>query len=483
MATMKLNLILILILISPVLTAQNPAKSPATNPETFPGWMEDAKLIYHPPSNAMLLIGGTPIIQDSVQSDVWKWDEKGWSKIIAVGPGARVFFMGDLNTKTNDITLFAGAGLGRFNSNMGDLWKFDGKKWSRIINNDIGSHDHFKMVYADHLDAYVLYGGNRNHQFDTSTWLMRDGIFTRMNIHGPGIKYQSAMVYDKHRKKIVLYGGGKKPDELWEFDGKKWENIITDINPGVKMYHHMAYDDNLKAVVLHGGQINHRPLDPENLQTPVTWLWNGSVWKKISEEKLFPIAIGYDPTRKSVLAYGFNDGNENNPRSIQLWELKNYTWRLLADYGIWNTIEYLEKYLTSKPNDVKALYVYAYRLKSSNRLSEAEITFKKIAADKTPEQASVLRGLVDVLKTQGKLTEAEDYISKLEPFTNRNRMATQFYNLACAYALVGETQAAFRCLNRAVDFGYETKKDYENDTDLESLKSDTQWKTLLEKLK
>jgi hypothetical protein len=27
------------------------------------------------------------------------------------------------------------------------------------------------------------------------------------------------MVYDKHRKKVVLYGGGQKPDEHWEFDG------------------------------------------------------------------------------------------------------------------------------------------------------------------------------------------------------------------------------------------------------------------------
>jgi hypothetical protein len=454
------------------------------NPETFPGWMEDAKFIYHPPSKAMLLIGGTPIIQDSVQSDVWAWGEKGWSKIRASGPGARVFFMGDLNTKTNAINMFAGSGLGRFNSNMKDLWRFDGKKWSRIMNNDIGSHNHFKMVYADHLNAFVLYGGNVNNQFDTTTWLMQDGKFTKLSIRGPGVKYQSGMVYDKYRRKIVLYGGGNIPDELWEFDGTKWEHIVTEINPGKKLYHHMVYDENLKAVILHGGQINHQPLDPENLKTPFTWLWNGKEWRKIAEEKLFAIAIGYNPIRKSVLAYGFSDGDENNPRNIQLWELKDYKWSLLTDYGTWNTIDYLEKYLASKPdNNSKALYIYAYRLKSSNRLPEAEVSFKKIVSEKMPEQASALRGLIDVLKTQKKLTEAEDFISKLEPISEKNRIATQYYNLACAFALAGQAEGAFRCLDKAINFGYQTKKDYENDTDLKSLKPDSRWNELLGRLK
>jgi hypothetical protein len=445
----------------------------------FPGALEDPMLIYHVRSKAMLLLGGTPVIQDSVRSDVWKWDGSTWSKLDAKGPGSRVFFKGGLNLKTGDIELFAGAGLARTNSLMKDLWSFDGKKWSKKAANDIGSHDHFKMVYADHLKAFVMYGGNVDHHFDTVTWLMQDGKFTAVEIPGPGIKYQSGMVYDRHRKKVVLYGGGQKADEHWEFDGKEWEKIVTQVNPGVKMYHHMVYDENLKAVVLHGGQINHRPLDPKNLETPLTWLWDGQVWRNVAQEKIFPIAAGYHPTRGSVIAYGYDDGNINTTRNLALWEFRNYKWIKIADYGAWNTLGYLENHLRENPSDLMAQYTYAFNLKNQNRLPEAEVVFKNLTMQKIPQQASVLRGLIDVLKSLGKLDEAEVYISKYAHDGDTRMVSTMYYNLACSYALTNNTDKAFTALHHAVTFGYRTRKDYESDPDLESLKADPRWKGLL----
>jgi hypothetical protein len=446
----------------------------------FPGALEDPTFVYHPASNSMLLLGGTPVIQDSVESDVWKWNNQWWSKVDATGPGARVFFKGDLNSKTGDVELFAGAGLARNNSLRRDMWSFDGKKWSTVSTNDIGSRDHHKMVYADHLDGFVLYGGSVDHHFDTSTWLLKQGHFSRLDIPGPGARYQSAMVYDKHRKKIVLYGGGDKPDEHWEFDGTRWEQIVTDINPGVKLYHHMAYDENLKAVILHGGQVNHRPLDPKNLETPLTWMWNGRDWKKIATENIFAIAIGYHPARKSVLAYGYDNGDINGSRNLQLWELKHQQWAKLADYGKWNTMDYLEKYLNQKPGDPMALYVYAYRLKSANRFAEAEAAFKKIASYRSPQQASILRGLIEVLRLQGKLAETEEYILK---YSGEERVISiMYYNLACAYALADNADKAFAMLDHAIKLGFNGRKDYEEDADLESLRSDARWPALSKRL-
>lgn len=443
---------------------------------TFPGPIEDPLFIYHPPSRGMLLIGGTPIIQDSIQSDVWKWDGKNWSRIEAGGPGARVFFQGGLQTKNGTIQLFAGAGLGRSNSLMRDLWSFDGSNWSEMATNEIGTHDHHKMVYADHIGAFVLYGGNRDHVFDTVTWLMRDGQFIPLHIPGPGIRYQSGMVYDKHREKVVLYGGGEHPDELWEFDGERWEKIKTGISPGIKLYHHMVYDETLKVVILHGGLVNHNPRDPINLVPPITWVWNGKAWRKIAEERIYPMAIGYHPVRKSVMAYGYNKGNANVPRNIGLWELKNYKWTLLTDYGEWNTVRYLEKHLAQSPNDLRALLVYAHSLRSLDRLPEAETAYRKLIGKELPENRNVLVGLIEVLMGQGKLSEAEEWVSK----TKDSRL---YYNLACAYALSSNPGKSFEHLNRAAGLGYNNRKYFENDTDLESLRSDARWKLLLEKLK
>jgi hypothetical protein len=451
----------------------------------FPGPIEDPQFIYHPPTKSMLLVGGNPVVQDSVESPVWKWDGQ-WSKIEAKGPGARVFFQGALNTKTNNIESFAGAGLARVNPLLDDLWSFDGKQWQRIKNNDIGPRDHHKMVYADHLNGYVLYGGGINHVFDTTTWLMRDGKFTALHISSPGIRYQFGMVYDKRRKKVVLYGGGEKPGEQWEFDGKRWEKIVTAVNPGTRSYHFMAYDENLEAVVLHGGSVNNHPQDPVNLATPTTWLWDGIAWKKIAEANIFPLAIGYNPLRKSIMAYGYNDGSARNSRHLQLWELKDYKWTQLDDYGEWNTINYLEQQLKQNPGNAMVLLSYAQELKNAKRLTEAEIAFRKLEPVNLPNKSSVWFGLIDVLKDEGKLDEAQNYLFKAEQLQlipENRRMARLYYNLACAFALKNDTDKAFESLHKAAGFGYDNKKDYESDTDLVSLRTDDRWNELMKKLK
>lgn len=57
-----------------------------------------------------------------------------------------------------------------------------------------------------------------------------------------------------------------------------------------------------------------------------------------------------------------------------------------------------------------------------------------------------------------------------------------YYNMACSYALDNNPDKAFEALNKAVDFGFYRKQQYDNDSDLFSLKSDPRWKTLSAKL-
>jgi hypothetical protein len=57
-----------------------------------------------------------------------------------------------------------------------------------------------------------------------------------------------------------------------------------------------------------------------------------------------------------------------------------------------------------------------------------------------------------------------------------------FYNMACSYALDNNSDKAFEALNKAVEFGFYGKNQYENDTDLTALKSDARWKVLSAKL-
>ncbi len=300
--------------------------------ENFPKRRDDAAFIFHSPTGTLMLLGGTTPTPDQRESDVWRWNGKKWTKIAASGPGSRNFFTPALDTKNNKF--FGYGGEGSDERSFGDMWSFDGIAWSKEVSDDIGTRDHHKMVFAEHLNAFVLYGGNRNGKEDTTTWLFRNGKFTALQIKGPGVRYHSGMVYDKHRKKVILYGGGIKPDEHWEFDGSTWTKITTKINPGRKYYHRMVYCDSQKSVVLHGGWVNQNPRDPENSKTPETWMWNGKEWRKIGEHRLFAMALGYDPVRNVVVGYGLTD-NYGKPRDIILSELTNGTWTQVANYGPW----------------------------------------------------------------------------------------------------------------------------------------------------
>lgn len=63
-----------------------------------------------------------------------------------------------------------------------------------------------------------------------------------------------------------------------------------------------------------------------------------------------------------------------------------------------------------------------------------------------------------------------------------NPNGVDYYNMACSYALDNNSDKAFEALNKAVEYGFYGRNQYENDTDLVSLKADARWKTLSAKL-
>lgn len=93
-----------------------------------------------------------------------------------------------------------------------------------------------------------------------------------------------------------------------------------------------------------------------------------------------------------------------------------------------------------------------------------------------------IRGVVEELRLSGKLKEAEAEIVKYEPGGDKRTVSVMYYNLACSYALTNNPDGAFRFLDKALAFGYNSRQQYENDTDLVSIRSDKRWKDLSAKL-
>lgn len=440
----------------------------------FPVPRDKPTFTYHPPSKSLLLVGGSPIFPDTVRNDVWKLTGTKWTGIEAQGPGARAFFSGGLNKADNQIYCYGGvpvstAGL-RLGKAKDDLRAFDGSTWSGVMVDAIGSRHHHAMVFADHLNAFVLYGGFSTSGADTVTWLLKDGRFTALKIQGPGVRYQSSMAYDPKRKKVIMYGGGNSPSEHWEFDGERWTQIRVGKNPGVKFRASIAYDASREKIVMHAGQVNLNMQDPENHNVPDTWTWDGTQWEKIASASVFPIAMTYDPKTKSLLAYGFDQGNPSAERGLALWQLKKDEWRKIADYGKWNTLNYLAKRVEQNENDTDALKLYANGLRAAGQYEKAEEVYKKLQ-HRFPNDSNLLADLANVMASQAKYKEATDFYEQAVALSPN---ANDFYNLACIYS------KSFENLNKALSHGFNSRKDLEHDPDLAQLKSDSRWKLLIE---
>ncbi len=57
------------------------------------------------------------------------------------------------------------------------------------------------------------------------------------------------------------------------------------------------------------------------------------------------------------------------------------------------------------------------------------------------------------------------------------------YNLACSFSLMGKLNESLESLEKAVDLGYDDLMYLENDSDLDSLRDDENYKVLINKLK
>ena len=63
-----------------------------------------------------------------------------------------------------------------------------------------------------------------------------------------------------------------------------------------------------------------------------------------------------------------------------------------------------------------------------------------------------------------------------------NTRGVAYYNMACAYARLKNTDKAIEMLNKAIDEGYVTRDSFEKDADLASIRSDARFSTLLTRL-
>ncbi|HZY80228.1 MAG TPA: hypothetical protein VFE50_11940 [Cyclobacteriaceae bacterium] len=164
----------------------------------------------------------------------------------------------------------------------------------------------------------------------------------------------------------------------------------------------------------------------------------------------------------------------------------------------------LKKWLSENPANTDGLLLYSSLLRKQKRFEEAEklvdgsnllmeTALVKYGLDKNEEAEHILRPwlldgpnlrhhyleLTNALYDMSEFDVSDAYFEKamaIEP------VGVWYYNRACGYAHKGETDRVFMHLNKAADNGYNSKRQYESDTDLAGVRSDRRYRELLKKL-
>ena len=174
---------------------------------------------------------------------------------------------------------------------------------------------------------------------------------------------------------------------------------------------------------------------------------------------------------------------------------------------------FLKQMLLENPADDFIAIDYAKKLRQSLQFGEAEKVLKTILT-KRPGDATLLTEMVLISYNLNKPDEAEKYMDGILQ-TGADKQGTfisvgtmlltmklydasilyfekalviqprggDFYNVACAYSLSGNKNKAFENLDKAIENGFNSKQQFETDTDLATLKSDSRWQKLLMKVK
>lgn len=220
---------------------------------------------------------------------------------------------------------------------LADTWGWNGTSWQPFAAAGPEGRT-FPVMAAAQGEGVYLFGGRRvlfgrdlhAAQLLADLWSWRDQRWTRVPGNGPAARAEAAGVWDRRRRRLVVFGGytvrGGALESLgdtWEFGDGQWHDTTTAIGPSPRHGAVAAYDDDLGEVVLFGG----------NGASADTWAWNGVRWRRLE--------AGSVPGRYNATADGgaeampvFRFGGWNGKsRERDAWTLRAGRWQRVFTSG------------------------------------------------------------------------------------------------------------------------------------------------------
>lgn len=286
-------------------------------------------MAYHEARGTVMLFGGAD--ERKVLGDLWEWDGKVWTQISATGPAPRTFSCLAYDRERKRLVLFGGNRVlfGTENDKdtfLDDMWEWDGARWLEIKTMTPSARAEASMVYDRERRRLVLFGGYRvvaGKQVRLGdTWEWDGKRWQQVSASGPSPRNGAAMIYDAARKRVLLFGGSGGPSgETWQWDGKSWREIKS-VTAG-RFNSVMAFDEARQQALRFGGC---------NGETRVgdTWRFADETWERlevVGPEARNHAAMVYDRKRRRLVLFG---GHEGEKVFGDTWEYDGKLWLRLA---------------------------------------------------------------------------------------------------------------------------------------------------------
>ena len=260
---------------------------------------------------------------------------------------------------------------------------------------------------------------------------------------------------------------------------------------------------------------------------------SANLWQRVSEARA-PWTLLFAANLPHAFD-AFSDNDESRrviQQAINFWKthlepVPQPAWefskgREIVEKLYWNdaprAVELLTKYVAENPSDGAAYAQLGRMFGQLRRTDEASAAYEKALALGV-NHGGVYNGLGQTRIAQKRWEEAANYLSKAIELGGRNSFTygqlafaqmnlnrsedaiksyekafeagippgantrgLAYYNMACAYVRLKQTDKAFEMLNKAIDEGFVARATFETDVDLAPLRSDARFQTLLKRL-
>jgi serine/threonine protein kinase len=296
-------------------TPPPPTTTPPPPTTTPPTWRERARgakapsprcshtLTYDPVRQVVLMFGGHD--QRRCFSDLWAWDGETWQELTPEGevPSPRFVHGAAFDRATGRLVIHGGTTMGRREATLGDVWAWDGKRWSKLDATGGPWTRAWHVLVEVPERGWLLSVGGRDVAADAKdpVWILEGERWRPAEQTGASPELVShGAAWDARRGVLVAFGGLSGSDLVWEWDGARWTSVPTPRGQGPGSRTAVLVTAG-EQVLLCGGKTGPTHHDD-------TWAWDGARWSPLADPQRPPgrgwQALAFDEHRGVLVSFG-----------------------------------------------------------------------------------------------------------------------------------------------------------------------------------